>query len=182
MRPILATSSAVLFLLAACASTKVYIDYEEGVDFNAFKTFKFRDSPDDSMSKTAPLIHERIVRSIETQFQEIGLQKVDSDPDLFVTYYTSTRQEFRADTTHYGYGYPSRWYRYGYYGGSMGSSTTRVTSYDVGTLVIDVWDPDDDELVWRGVAQDTVPSSPEKLSNKIDKAIARMIKQSEEKM
>ena len=103
------------------------------------------------------------------------------DPDLFVTYHTSTRQEFRADTTGYGYGYPPRWNRYGYWGG-VSSSTTRVSSYDMGTLVIDIWDAEDNILVWRGVAQDTVPSSPEKLTNKLDKAIAKMVKQSQEQM
>ncbi|NIQ79423.1 MAG: DUF4136 domain-containing protein, partial [Anaerolineae bacterium] len=91
------------------------------------------------MSKTAPLIHDRLVASIERALEAAGLEKVESGADLFVTYYTSTRQEFRADTTGFGYGYPPRWNRYGYWGG-VSSSTTRVTSYDVGTLVVDIWD------------------------------------------
>jgi hypothetical protein len=171
-----------LFLVATgCSSMKVYIDYEENVDFESFRTFKFRDAAEESMSGTAPLIHGRLVTSIENTLIEAGLEKVDSGADLFVTYYTSTQQAFRADTTHMGYGYPSRWNRYGYWGG-VSSSTTRVSSYDVGTLVIDIWDTEDNILVWRGVANDTVPNSPEKLSTKLDKAIGRMVKQSQEKM
>ena len=135
------------------------------------------------MSQSSPLIHERLVNSIERQMEAAGLEKVESGADVFVTYYTSTRQEFQANTTHFGYGYPSRWYRYGYYGGpSGGTSTTRVSSYDVGTLIIDVWDSEKNLLLWRGVAEDTVPSSPEKLSAKIDKAIEKMVQQSRQRM
>lgn len=172
---------AIALVVSGCSSMKVYIDYEENVDFGSFQTFKFRDSETDSLSKSSPLIHERLVSTIVATLESAGLEQVESGADLFVTYYTSTQREFRADTTGYGYGYPPRWNRYGYWGG-VSSSTTRVTSYDVGTLVIDIWDTEDNLLVWRGVAIDTVPNSPDKLTAKLDKAIAKMVKQSQERM
>ena len=181
MRSLPVLMALAVVVIGGCSSMKVYIDYEENVDFDSFQTFKFRDSPEESMSGSAPLIHQRLVASIENTLIEAGLEKVESGADLFVTYYTSTQREFRADTTHMGYGYPPRWNRYGYWGG-VSSSTTRVSSYDVGTLVIDIWDTEDNILVWRGVASDTVPNSPEKLSAKLDKAIAKMVKQSQDKM
>ncbi len=64
----------------------------------------------------------------------------------------------------------------------MAGSTTTVSNYDVGTLVIDAWDANTDTLVWRGIAEDTVPSDPDKVSEKIDKAIARMVDESEARM
>lgn len=172
--------------LTGCSSMQVYIDYDRSADFQAYETFMFVDHPEDSMSTVAPLIHDRLVDSISAAFEDAGYQRVEQDGDLMVTYYTSTEQEFRADTTHWGYGYPSPWYRYGYgyggwgWGGSVG--TTQVTSYDVGTLVVDAVDAAEKTLIWRGVASDVVPDSPDKLSKKLDSAIDRMVTESQKKM
>jgi hypothetical protein len=59
----------------------------------------------------------------------------------------------------------------------MGSSSTTVSTYEVGTLVVDAWDPKTEKLVWRGTATNmTVSDNPEKMMKRIDKALAKIVK------
>ena len=53
-------------------------------------------------------------------------------------------------------------------GMGMGTSTTQVRTYAQGTLVVDIWDVNKKELVWRGVGSDTVSDSPESNAKKIN--------------
>ena len=81
---------------------------------------------------------------------EDGLQQVDSDPDLFITYHMTTQDNTVFSTTGFGYGgMGAGWGRWG--GGmSMGSSTTTATTFTEGTLIVDAYGPDDKQMVWRG--------------------------------
>jgi hypothetical protein len=57
------------------------------------------------------------------------------------------------------------------------STTTRVNEYQIGTLIVDVWDAASKELVWRGVVSDTVPDNVEKAEKLIDKALTKLVAQ-----
>jgi hypothetical protein len=58
----------------------------------------------------------------------------------------------------------------------MGTSTTSVSTYQKGTLVVDVWDAKSETLVWRGMASNIVlTQNPEKMHKKIDKALKKMM-------
>ena len=65
----------------------------------------------------------------------------------------------------------------GYYGSGWGSTTTTVREYTRGTLVVDVWDAKEKNLVWRGSVSSIVPEKPAKLEAKIYKALAKMVKE-----
>ncbi len=112
-----------------------------------------------------------------------GVREVtpDQDPDVYVTYHTSTKEQVSLNTSSFGYGYPGGWGGWGYggyWGGGvgMGSSTTTVSTWDVGTLVVDVWDPKTKQLVWRGSAGNiTISQNPSKMQKKLDKALQKMV-------
>ena len=76
------------------------------------------------------------------------------------------------DTTHMDYGFGDDWY----WGGGMGSSTTQVRTYTQGSLIVDIWDAEKKQLVWRGIGSDTVSSNPESNAKKIDKVVADLFK------
>ena len=90
-------------------------------------------------------MHSRIVNAIEHYLSMGGLREVSKDdsPDIFVTYHTSTKEQMSLNTTNWGYGYPGGWYGggWGYGGASFGTSSTTVSTYQVGTLVVDAWNP-----------------------------------------
>ena len=58
----------------------------------------------------------------------------------------------------------------------MGTSTSRVVTYDKGTLVIDIWDAEKKEMVWRGTTTDTISDNPTKMEKRLNKMLDKLIK------
>ena len=56
----------------------------------------------------------------------------------------------------------------------MGTTTTREVQYEVGTLVIDVWDAKKKQLVFRGLVSGTISDNPQKNAKNIGKAVAEI--------
>jgi len=181
----------ILFLAATPAfAVKVFIDHDTDYDFSSIKTFAWAPTPDTSVENSDPLMHSRIVNAIEHYISQNGTIEVTENPDVYVTYHTNSKEEMQLNTSSFGYGYPGGWGwgGYGYGGGyggwggaGMSSSTTSVSTYEVGTLVVDVWDADAKELVWRGTATNIyLSANPDKMMKKIDKALAKIVKKSKQ--
>ncbi len=176
-------SLVLLLTLVAlpAAAQKVYIDYDEDADFASYKTFAWAPTPEVSIQDSSPLMHSRLKNAIEYQLTTGGLIEDTENPDLYVTYHGESDKKVRIDTNSYGYGYGSRWHRDPYWGGGYGPTTTTVREYDVGTLIIDIWDAKLKQLVWRGTATATIPSKPEKQAKLLDKAVEKLARQWEKK-
>ncbi len=106
-----------------------------------------------------PLIDTRIVTAIEQQMQAKGLTRSDAAPDLVVVYHMALNkpENISAFSTSIGdYGpYPYQW------GAGWGSTDVRVSQIAPGTLVIDVIDAHQKNLVWRGIGVKEVDSLAE---------------------
>lgn len=175
-------------LTAACLAVpawaaKPQIQWDPAYDFSQVQTFSWKPSAGQSLAESNPFLHEHIINAIEYQLSANGLREVDSSADVVVTYYGSTETNYTLQSDSYGYGFGGYgmggWGYAGYGFGGPVSTTTRVHSYDRGTLVVDIVDADDDALVWRGSVSDiTVTDDVEKQQKAIDKAIERMAKQS----
>ena len=125
--------AALLLMAAPAFAQKVYIDYDNDYDFDSPETFTWAKTSETSVEDANPLMHSRIVNAIEHYLTMGQLREVESDPDLYVTYHTSTKENLSLNTTSFGYGYPGGWYGGGYGGyyggyGGMGSSSTTVSS------------------------------------------------------
>ena len=184
-----AVLALALFLMAGPVfAQKVFIDYDKNYDFSSMKTFSWAETSATSLEIANPMLHSRIVNGIEYYLSDAGLREVKENPDVYVTYHTSSKEEMSLNTTSFGYGYPGgmAWGGYGgyyggYYGGmGMGASTTNVYTYEIGTLVVDVWDPDSETLVWRGTATGiTIVENPQKMQKKVDKALRKIVAKSQ---
>lgn len=177
---------AVLVLAGPAFAQKAYVDYDKEYDFDKIETFAWAKTPETSLETKDPLMHSRIRNAIEHYLSQAGFVEVEqgADPDIYVTYHTDTKEEMSLNTTNFGYGYPGGWGYGGYWGGyggmGMGTSSTSVSTWEVGTLVVDVWDPDTKTIVWRGMATNiTVSPDPDKMMKRIDKALAKMVKTSQ---
>jgi hypothetical protein len=177
---------ATVLIAGPAFAQKIYIDYDEEYDGSKNKTFAWSETKETSLAATDPSLHSLIISEIEGHIIAGGIELVDDDPDLYVTYHGSTKEEMALDTSYYGYSAGRMGYgRYGgyggyygrYYGGGLGtSSSTTVRSYQVGTLVVDFWDAKTEKLVWRGIAANiTISENPHKVKKKVEKALKKMV-------
>jgi hypothetical protein len=59
------------------------------------------------------------------------------------------------------------------WGGGLGTTTT-VNTYQVGTLVVDLFDAHTKKLIWRGSSADTLSDKSEKNIKNLDKGVQKM--------
>ena len=172
MKKLLVICVVLGFALAPAYAQKITIDYAHDFDFEKVKTFQFVETEDTNAQD--PLMHNRLKSAIVRELTEGGLKAVDSDADLFVTYHLSTKDNTVFNTTSFGAGGMGR--GWGGWGGSMamGSSTTTASTYTMGTLLIDAFEPAEKKMVWRGSGTVTLKQQPEKISKQIDKVLAKM--------
>ncbi|MGH7596601.1 MAG: DUF4136 domain-containing protein [bacterium] len=143
----------------SCSSVAVKSDFDANANFAQYKTFDFMPHRTGN-----PLNNKRIEAAIKQELIAKGLQKqAAGKPDLLVAYHTNVKDKIDVDT--YGY-------RYGRYGRRVGTYTT-VQKYQQGTVVVDLVDAKERELVWRGWAKGEASESIAK--EKIDDTIAKIL-------
>jgi hypothetical protein len=136
-----------------CSSLSVSSDYDPAEDFSRLRTYMWLPGPQPKTGDVRldnALLDARIRKAVDEQFATQGYEKIKSgQPDFRVGYHLSTekRLDVRTINDYYGYGWG---YGYGY--APMGYSSTQVSEYDVGTLILDIVDSELDRLVWRGSA------------------------------
>jgi hypothetical protein len=151
---------AALFSLSA-HSQKVSADWDHNVkSFSSFKTYQLVKPV---RSTGNPLMDRRIVTAIDGQMAQKGFQQVENNPDVQVTYGTGLQRQRSATAT--GMGRLRM-------GGGMGTISQNISN--AGTLVVDISDSHTKQLLWRGTATDTLSDNPDKNSQKIQKAVAKM--------
>ena len=175
------TTLLAIFCALPAIAQKVYIDYDETADFSSYETFAWGKTPEVSLHDSSPLMHSRLKNAIEYQLTTGGLIEDAESPDLYVTYHGEEEEKVVVDTRAWGYGHSRGWRRDPYWGTSLGNASTTVRSYDVGTLIIDIWDAKEKRLIWRGSATKAIPSKPEKQAKLIDDAVAKLARAWEKK-
>lgn len=152
-----------LFLFTACSSVPMAdmeIAYPLTTDFNSFRSFSWykAEVPTPRMGGSGPeynvLLDQYVRESVADEMRKSGLQLDTEDPDLLVAY------DIAVDTTKapssankfpegFGYGY-SYWYGYRFrYDTSALFDYKPIDTLPPGTLVIDIINPDTNELLWR---------------------------------
>jgi flagellin-like hook-associated protein FlgL len=172
----------LVFVLALAATPamaqKVTIDYAHDFDFSAVKTFQYVETKDSDIKNE--LMADRITTMFKKELAEGGLKEVTENPDIYVTYHSTSKENTSYNTTSMGYGgyggYGGGWGGYGRYGGmgGMGSSTTYATTYTEGTLIFDAYEPGDKKVVWRGTGTVTVKAKPEKQIKQVDNILSKL--------
>src|SRR6266850_1871098 len=163
-------TALVLAMLTFVASTvvaqKITTESAAGMDVRSYKTFMWIKQPNVS----DPILKQRIVDDVNAQLTAKGYRLVVDGADLGVAAHLATRNEKTLNTFYDGFGGGWRW------GGGFGSSTTTVNSYQVGTLVVDLFDCKTKEAVWRGTASKTLSGNPQKNAENLNKAVEDMFK------
>jgi hypothetical protein len=158
------TRILTLVLVLACVAwaVKVTTDYDHRADFSRYRTYSWL-----KVEAGNSLWADRIQGAIDAQLAAKGLTRVASGGDLTVAAIGSTREQQTLRTFYDGF---PGWYWTGWDG--MATSTVDITK--VGTLVADMFDSNTKKLVWRGVAEDTLSSKPDKNDKKLEHAVEEM--------
>ena len=158
-------------ILTGCASQRVDWDYDAAQHMTGWKTYAWVEKADAEFSDSYHLdglLDRRVRAAVDRELQVRGMKKVAAaDAEFLVNYLTvtKTKREENQVTTSMGYGLGS-W--------GLGVRTeTRVRDYEEGSLIIDIVNPADKELVWRGRSRSRVveSSTPEKRTEKINAAV-----------
>jgi len=181
----------------------VITNYNPNFDFGAVKTYYLADSVSYILPEGQEADHSLdsyIISEMENNFANLGWDRVDStyteEPDVAVTLTAIKVTNYNiytipwypgwgwgwywksSDEANY-WGYPGYGWGYPWYGG------TYVTSYEVGTLVWYLFDPDnvDEEneviyLEWQGAVNGVVGSSASSTKSRITNGIVQGFRQS----
>jgi hypothetical protein len=155
-----------MLLANAALAQKVTTDYTKGTDFSRYKTFVWIKEPNAS----SPLTNQRIVDDVNAALTSKGLKLVTADADLAIAAHAATEKQRTLDTFYNDFGGGWRWR------GGFGSSTTMVSTFTVGTLIVDVFDGRTKDALWRGMSTKTLSDNPEKRADSLNKAVAKMFK------
>jgi hypothetical protein len=144
----------------------VKTDFDKGTDFSQYKTFMWIKEP----NTTNPLMKQRVVDDVNAALVARGLQLVQSNADLGIAAHAATKEQNTLNTFYNGFGGGWRW------GGGFGSATTMVNTYEVGTLVVDIFDSRTKEAIWRATSTKTLSDNPQKNADNLNKAVVKMFR------
>lgn len=166
-------ATILALVLAACATPRVYTDYNPSAQFTQYRSYSWREKAE----KAPPLVAQRIVDAVDAQLSAKGWTRVPEGGDIMLAAHVASRQEYELDTFYSdpfwgGWGWHGGWGRG--WGMRTGFDTTRVRSYTVGTLILDMFDAKTKQAVWRATAEGTVSRNPEKVTADIHAAVAKM--------
>lgn len=156
----------ITIFITGCSSLSLSTDYDDKIDFSSFKTYRWYEEKDDdnktSLKFTNSIMDQRIRETIDQQLQLKNYSKTNTGAVDFLVNY-SVVVEDQVDVRTYN-NYSGMYPGYGYYGRGMsvgygGSPETVVTYYKQGTLIIDIINPETDQLMWRGAADGRLPKS-----------------------
>jgi hypothetical protein len=136
-----------------------------GVDFSKYHTYKWVNI--EGGAHPNQIVDAEIKQSIDSQLASKGLTKTEGDKaDLYIGYQVAVDQEKQWNAWGTGRGF----------GGGMGSATQ--STINVGSLVLDMYDPTTKQLVWTGTATKAIaPSSnQEKNEKNLNKAMEKLLK------
>lgn len=165
-----------LFLIALPAlGQKVNVDYDGATAFSEYRTYQFYETREDlrDYSQTS---HKKVVRQLRDYAEEGGLTEVETDPDVYIAYYTADWGDLRLTLSDLEYTYGSDFSLGSYWEGGVGNRTSNSFTFKQGTLIIDVWDAERKQLVWRGMATASLAKDPDKNDKKIERSLKKMTK------
>lgn len=172
----LCAASLCIFLAGCPGGASVHTDYDHQANFSQFRTYSFGHVRTDN-----PLYEPRIRDEVARDLQAKGLHQATSGTgDLVVTAVGAVhnRKEYQTFYDDPGFGYYYGGFGPGYglgYGGGLGYSNTRVVNYKVGTLVLDMYNAQSKQLVWRGVARRGTSEHAGENTEHLNEAIDKML-------
>ena len=136
-------------LTLACSTMTTAVDYDHTVNWSKYKTFQLAEGTKDPVTFTQKRIEDAITSTLTSK----GWQVATGNPDMLVYSHVVLSQQKQWTAQSMG--------GFGYRGFGGGMSTATQTNIPIGTIIVDMVDPNTHEMVWRGTAQDQVSGNGE---------------------
>ncbi len=189
MRYSILLSLVIAVTVSGCSTIKISADYDPQGDFSNLRSYAWMHDEQPKTGNTfldSQVLDTRIRRAVDDQLLSQGFRKAsdDEDADFLLRYHVTI--EDKTDITTFGNYDGYMWHRPyayatgpgAYYHSPYAQTQTVVTQYQEGTLVVDIIQPEDEQLVliWRGTAQAEVKQTagPEQREKRIRKAVGDM--------
>jgi hypothetical protein len=160
------TLALTLAFATASLAQHVKTDYDHSTNFAQYKTYSW-----EKIQTKDPLMVDRIKSAVNSALAAKGWKEVPSGGDAEVFAIETTQNQQTLDTFYNGFGGGRRW---GF--GGFGDATTTVETYQVGTLVVDLFDAKTEKIIWRSSSSDTLSDKADKNTKNLDKGVTKMFK------
>jgi hypothetical protein len=151
-----------LVLTAVSFGQQVKTDYNHNANFGEYKTYSW-----ENIKTKDPLMVDRIKDAVNGALAAKGWTQVPSGGDVCLVAMEITHNQQTLNTFYDGFGGGWRW-------GGFGDATTTTETYQVGTLVVDLFDAKTKNLIWRGSSSDTLSNNADKNTKNLDKGVQKM--------
>ena len=165
-RRIFASIGIVLLAATVSFAQQVKTDYDRSTDFSQYRTYSW-----EKVQTQDQLWVDRIKEAVNAALTAKGWTQVPSGGNVSIVAIEMTRNQQTLDTFYNGFGGGWRW------GGGFGDATTTVNTYKVGTLVVDMFDANTKQLIWRGSSSDTLSDKSDNNIKNLDKGVQKMFHQ-----
>jgi hypothetical protein len=153
---------SLLTLAGRAFAQEVSLDYDRDHDFAVYKSFAW--SPAQQPAKNAAN-HVRIMRAVEETLAPKGLVKsADGKPDVYLMYHGRVGDKVKVRSKNTG----------GYWEPSNLRTVVDVNKVREGTLILEVYDAQTKDVVWRGVAT-SVGVREDRAEEEIKAAVTKLL-------
>ncbi len=174
----------ILLLFSSCTGVKISNNRDKTVDFEEFKTYSFFswDKQNDEVVNEYDKL--TILGAIKNEMNKRGYKYVEEGGDLIISVFVIVQEEtsYQAYNHHFGggwnYGYAG-YYGYGWGVGYVGPAynpTVVSTSYNKGTLIIDIFRHSDKVQIWQGIASGEVTDNLNKRDRRLPMTISQVFR------
>lgn len=172
---------ALACVLSPAFAHRVRVDFNHGTHFSYYKTYRWVPSADPAAKGALfpnQLMQERIVAFVDQALAARGFKRVTTGGDLLVCYRMNVTEQpvFNTFSSGWGPGWGWGWgpgwgSGWGGWGWQSGFSTTTVQINYEGTLVVNMVDAKQNQLVFQGTSTQAVSSRPQRNTKKLAKAV-----------
>jgi hypothetical protein len=152
LKATIAIAVAALCATACGYAIKTTTDYDRTVKFANYHTFFVMKGN----SSGNPLLDQRATDDVRQVLTSKGWAEVpEGEGGAAVVIHAATKIRHQYETFYDGWGgwgWRRRW-------GGIGTETTFVEDYKVGTVVVDIFDAQSKQAIWHGVATGALPDN-----------------------
>jgi NADPH:quinone reductase-like Zn-dependent oxidoreductase len=161
---LLLVAVSILLLFSVALAQQVSVNYNHNANFSQYHTYAWGSNNKNAIQNS--ILAQVAQQDIEAAMSQKGLQKVDEsqNPDLILT-----ASGGEHESTSY-----NAWGMRGIGGGMGGISPQQ--NYET-TMIVSLYDLKQKELVWRGIAENTLSNNGNKNQKNVEKAVEKMFKQ-----